>query len=130
MERLLTPLLNRFLRKFVKSSQEGEYGMFKASLSGGGVQLHNLELDLDPILPAGILASQRAFARSLQVKVPWTALNTQSIEVNYCAERVLLLRLLREKRYRDQKATPATRLLRHHPTHSRKFYSCRWCWTP
>jgi len=80
MERLLTPLFNRFLWKFVKGSQE-DLGLFKASLSGGGVQLHNLELDLDPLLPTCAVATQRAFARSLQVKIPWSALNTQAIEV-------------------------------------------------
>jgi len=81
MERLLTPLLNRILRKFVKSSQEGEFGSFKASLSGGGVLLHNLELDLDSLLPPGVVASRRAFARSLRIKIPWTSLNSQPIEV-------------------------------------------------
>ena len=82
MERLLTPLVNRLLEKFVKKSQEGNAGAFKASLSGvGGFALHNLELDLASVLPPGLLDCRRAFARSLNIKIPWTALNTQPIEV-------------------------------------------------
>ena len=86
MERLLTPLVNRWLQKFVKGSQEGA---FKASLSGGGgLELHNLDLDLSSALPAGI-ESRRAFARSLRIKIPWTALNTQPIEVKLTINRCL-----------------------------------------
>jgi hypothetical protein len=82
MERLLTPLVTRWLERFVKRSQEGDAGKFKVALSGaGGFSLHNLELDLGSVLPAELLESRRAFARSLQIKVPWTALNTQPIEV-------------------------------------------------
>jgi hypothetical protein len=83
MERLLTPLVHRYLRKFVKSSQEGVNETFKASLSGGGgIALHNLELDVQPLLPVGgTIFAQRAFARALHINIPWTALNTQPIEV-------------------------------------------------
>ena len=53
MERLLTPLLQRFLRKFVKSSEEGVQETFTASLSGGGgIALHHLEFDLSPFFPS------------------------------------------------------------------------------
>ena len=83
MERLLTPVVTRLLERFVKRSQEEDFGKFKVALSGaGGFSLHNLELDLGSVLPAGLVESRRAFARSLQIKVPWTALNTQPIEVS------------------------------------------------
>ena len=82
MERLLTPLLHRFLRKFVKSSQEGVNETFKASLSGGGgITLHNLELHVDPLLPVSGIRARRAFARALLINIPWTSLNVQPIEV-------------------------------------------------
>lgn len=81
MELFLTPFVNRLLRKFVKSSQEGndDYRAFKASISGGGIALHNLELDLSIFAP---FVAKRAFARFLEVKIPWTSLNTQPIEVS------------------------------------------------
>ena len=83
MAGLLTPLVIRFLEKFVVQSQEGTATSFKASLSGSrGFELHNLELDLSSILPArDLIECQRAFARSLRIKIPWTSLNTQPIEV-------------------------------------------------
>ncbi|KAL4522616.1 hypothetical protein Ndes2526A_g01019 [Nannochloris sp. 'desiccata'] len=91
MERLLTPLVTRLLERFVKRSQEGDAGKFKVALSGsGGFSLHNLELDLGSVLPADLLESRRAFARSLQIKVPWTALNTQPIEVIFDTVEIVL----------------------------------------
>ena len=82
MERLLTPVVTRLLERFVKRSQEGDFGKFKVALSGaGGFSLHNLELDLGSVLPAELVESRRAFARSLQIKVPWTALNTPPISI-------------------------------------------------
>ena len=82
MERLFTPVVNRLLEKFVKKSQEGNAGSFKASMSGvGGFNLHNLELDLSSVVPANLLECRRAFARSLKIQIPWTALNTLPIEV-------------------------------------------------
>ena len=84
METLLTPLVNRLLDKFVKKSQEGNAPKFKASLSGvRGFVLHNLELDLASVIPAALLVSHRAFARSLKIRIPWTGLNTQPIEVRH-----------------------------------------------
>jgi len=91
MERFLTPLVTRLLERFVKRSQEGDASKFKVALSGaGGFSLHNLELDLGSILPAELIQSRRAFARFLQIKVPWTALNTQPIEVGLRAQEILI----------------------------------------
>ncbi|KAK9830052.1 hypothetical protein WJX72_009438 [[Myrmecia] bisecta] len=81
MELLLTPIVTRLLRSFIKSAA-GEAGSdLRVSLSGGSVLLHNLELNLEPVvknLPIGV---QRAFARQLKVVIPWTSLATQPIQV-------------------------------------------------
>lgn len=83
MELLLTPLLNRFLRKFIKSSSEGSGSELRASLSSRGtLTLHNLELCLDSVLEGvGFLSVSRAFARRLELMVPWTGLTTQPVQV-------------------------------------------------
>jgi len=48
MELLLTPVVNRILSKFVRKVGDGTSGsQLRASLSGGSVVLHNLELNLD-----------------------------------------------------------------------------------
>lgn len=46
MELLLTPVVNRVLSKLIKKVGDGSSPM-RASLSGGSVLLHNLELNLD-----------------------------------------------------------------------------------
>ena len=80
MERLLTPLVVRLLRRFVKST--GESGSdVRASLSGGGVVLHNLELDLASLFEGLPVAVDRAFAKRLTVAIPWTSLGSQPIQV-------------------------------------------------
>ena len=83
MDLLLTPLLNRVLRKFIRSSSEGAGSELRVSLSSRGtITLHNLELCLDSVLEGvGFLSVTRAFARQLQVTVPWTGLTTQPIQV-------------------------------------------------
>ena len=86
MELLLTPLVTRVLKQFIKSSAEGGGRDLKVSFSRrGALTLHNLELNLDPLLnSSGLRAAvgvRRAFARRLEVTIPWTALTTQPIEV-------------------------------------------------
>ena len=46
MEMLLTPVVNRILSKLIKKVGDGDSPL-RASLSGGSVLLHNLELNLD-----------------------------------------------------------------------------------
>ena len=43
--------------------------------------LHRLELNLDPLLGRLPVRVSRAYARQLQLSVPWTALATQPIQV-------------------------------------------------
>jgi hypothetical protein len=82
MELLLTPLVHRILRKIVKSSSEGPGGGLKASLSSGGVVLYNLELNLDFLFAGNQhVTVSRAFAKRLQIVIPWTALATQPVQV-------------------------------------------------
>ncbi len=56
----------------------------QVSFSRGNVlTLHNLELDLAPLLggAAALAHVRRAFARRLSITIPWTALTTQPIQV-------------------------------------------------
>ena len=46
MEILLTPVVNRILSKLIKKVGDGSSPL-RASISGGSVLLHNLELNLD-----------------------------------------------------------------------------------
>ncbi len=42
--------------------------------------LHRLELNLDPLLGRLPVSVSRAYARQLQLSIPWTALATQPIQ--------------------------------------------------
>ena len=81
MESLLTPLVGRLLSNFVKSAAGNDGSDLRASLQGGNVSLHNLELNLDSLLHKLPVAVERAFAKQLTVSIPWTRLNSQPIEV-------------------------------------------------
>lgn len=84
MDLLLTPLVTRLLKQYVKRSSEGAGRDLKVSFSRGNVlTLHNLELDLAPLLggAASLAHVRRAFARRLSITIPWTALTTQPIQV-------------------------------------------------
>ena len=81
MEVLLTPVVNRILKRIIKSA-EGRSGLnLRVSLSGGSVVLHNLELNLEPLLQNLPVNVERAFARELKIVIPWTSLATQPIQV-------------------------------------------------
>lgn len=139
MDLLLTPLLNRVLRKFIRSSSEGAGSELRVSLSSRGtLTLHNLELCLDLLLEGvGFLSVSRAFARKLQVTVPWTGLTTQPIQV--CGAGALgkhrlprgPLRPLRTREWRGTVAPPVDEK----DAAARPMKStclcvlCRWCWT-
>ena len=80
MDRLLTPLVARLLSRFVKGA--GTAGSdVKASLSGGGVVLHDLELDLTSLFEDLPVVVNRAFSKRLTVAIPWTSLGSQPIQV-------------------------------------------------
>ncbi len=81
MESLLTPLVGRLLSRFVKIAAGSDGSDLRASLQGGNVSLHNLELNLDSLLHKLPVAVERAFAMQLTVSIPWTRLNSQPIEV-------------------------------------------------
>ncbi|KAL4436856.1 hypothetical protein ABPG75_003995 [Micractinium tetrahymenae] len=84
MDLLLTPLVTRLLKQYVKRSSEGAGRDLKVSFSRGNVlTLHNLELNLAPLLggAAALAHVRRAFARRLSITIPWTALTTQPIQV-------------------------------------------------
>ncbi len=81
MESLLTPLVGRLLSKFVKSAAGSDGADLRASLQGGNVTLHNLELNLDTLLHKLPVAVERAFAMQLTVSIPWTSLTSQPIQV-------------------------------------------------
>lgn len=81
MEVLLTPVVNKLLRRYIKSAEGRSGSSLRVSLSGGSVVLHNLELNLDPLLGGLPVKVERAFARQLRLVIPWTALATQPIQV-------------------------------------------------
>lgn len=81
MESLLTPVVGRLLSKFVKSAAGTDGSDLRASLQGGNVSLHNLELNLDTMLHKLPVAVERAFAMQLTVSIPWTSLTSQPIQV-------------------------------------------------
>lgn len=83
MELLLTPLIQSTLKRFIKSSVEGSGSDLKVTLNRGTITLHNLELNLEPLLSNfPLLRAKRAFARELKIYIPWTALTSQPIQVS------------------------------------------------
>ena len=81
MEVLLTPVVNKILKRFIKSAEGRSGSSLRVSLSGDSVVLHNLELNLEPLLHNLPVAVERAFARQLKLVIPWTSLATQPIQV-------------------------------------------------
>ena len=82
MERLLTPVVTRLLQSYVKSAQGRSGSELRVVLSGGSLVLHSIELNLDPLLQKfRYLKIHRAYAKRLQLVIPWTALATQPIQV-------------------------------------------------
>ncbi len=81
MEVLLTPVVNKILKRFIKSAEGRSGSSLRVSLSGDSVVLHNLELNLEPLLHNLPVTVERAFARQLKLVIPWTSLATQPIQV-------------------------------------------------
>ena len=82
MDVLLTPAVNRFLRRFIKKAAGEETSQLRVSLSRGSVALHNLELNLDGLAGRLPVSVKRAFARSLTISVPWTSFKSQPLQVD------------------------------------------------
>jgi len=82
MEVLLTPVVNKILKRFIKSAEGRSGSSLRVSLSGDSVVLHNLELNLEPLLHNLPVTVERAFARQLKLVIPWTSLATQPIQVS------------------------------------------------
>ena len=82
MEAFLTPLVARLLSRFVRSASGRDGSDLRASLQGGGgLVLHNLELNLDAALAGLPVGVRRAYAQQLTVSIPWTSLASQPIQV-------------------------------------------------
>lgn len=90
MELLLTPVVSRLLRRFIKSADGQASSNLRVSLSRGSVVLQNLELDFDELLHKLPVRVERAFARQLRIVIPWTSLATQPIQVALALARVKL----------------------------------------
>ena len=88
MELLLTPVVSRLLRRFIKSADGQASSNLRVSLSRGSVVLQNLELDLDELLHKLPVRVERAFARQLRIVIPWTSLATQPIQVTMACMKV------------------------------------------
>eukprot|EP00873_Tetraselmis_striata_P036307 jgi/Tetstr1/456571/TSEL_043291.t2 len=81
MESLLTPVVNRLLRRFIKSA-DGQTGSgLRATFAGGSLVLHDLELNLDPLVGDLPVRVHRAFARELRLDIPWRSLGSQPLEI-------------------------------------------------
>ena len=81
MDVLLTPVVNRFLRRFIKTAAGEEASQLRVSLSRGSVALHHLELNLDELTARLPVSVKRAFARQLTISVPWTSFTSQPLQV-------------------------------------------------
>ena len=105
METVLTAVVSRLLKKFIRRTDGGESGGgapgedrqkqkedLRVRLTNGKVVLHNLDLDLNAIglSTSGehgddgarpLVTVERAFAKELSVSIPWTALSTKAIEI-------------------------------------------------
>lgn len=80
MERLLETFLGSFLSDYVSTSKETKDGNLKAFLSSTGVSLHDIEFNASRV-ESSDFAVEKATASALEIKVPWSSLTTQSIEV-------------------------------------------------
>jgi len=80
MERLLETILGSFLSDYVSTSKESRDGNLKAYLSSSGISLHDIEFNVSQIR-SGDFVVDMATASALEVKVPWSSLTTQPIEV-------------------------------------------------
>ena len=81
MDVLLTPIINRFLPRFIKKAAGEEASQLRVSLHRGSVTLHNLELNLDELTARLPVSVKRAFARLLTISVPWTSFKSQPLQV-------------------------------------------------
>ena len=82
MDALLTPVVTHFLKSFIKTASGEEASKLRVSLSRG-VVLHNLELNLDRLTSKLPLRIERAFAKQLTLRISWTALAQQPIQVGF-----------------------------------------------
>lgn len=80
MERLLETVLGSFLSDYVSSSKETRDGNLRAHLSSSGISLHDIEFNASRV-NSGDIDVEKATASALEVKVPWSSVTTQSIEV-------------------------------------------------
>lgn len=77
---VLTPLVTRLLRSFIRSSEGSDASSLKVSFSSRGtLLLQHLELNLDSLVPG--LNVRRARAGALEITIPWTSLASQPIQV-------------------------------------------------
>ena len=87
MESLLTSVVNRALKRFIKRAGGRERADLRVSLSRGGVLLRNLELDLDSVVQGLPVVVHRAFARELRLAVSWTALASEPLQARGASPR-------------------------------------------
>ncbi|UPR02063.1 hypothetical protein HOP50_09g53870 [Chloropicon primus] len=111
METVLTAVVTRLLKKFVKTKANKQGEDLRVRLTNGRVVLHNLELNLKALglnqdddndndndkgkESGGLVTVRRAFAKELSVNIPWTALSTDAIEV--CLDTVEVVLDVRDK---------------------------------
>jgi N-terminal region of Chorein or VPS13 len=74
MELLFNAAVNRILKQYVKNADGQSVKLTSDSL----FTLHNIDLNLPFPEP---FVCKRAFAKTLKVKVPWTALTTEPLQV-------------------------------------------------
>ncbi|KAK9810603.1 hypothetical protein WJX73_003685 [Symbiochloris irregularis] len=90
MDVLLTPVVNRLLRRFIKQAAGKEVSQLRVSLSRGSVALHHLELNLDELTAQLPVTVKRAYARQLTLSVPWASFTSQPLQVTLDTVEVVL----------------------------------------
>ncbi|KAK3255667.1 hypothetical protein CYMTET_35163 [Cymbomonas tetramitiformis] len=81
MERLLTSVVTRCIKRFIKVVDGEDTSNLRVGISGGSVILRNLELRLDEFVERLPVSVDRAFARELHIKIPWTRIASEPIEI-------------------------------------------------
>lgn len=80
MERLLEAVVGSLLSDYISTSKETKDGNLRAYLSSSGISLHDIEFNVSKLNPSSFDIDYVS-ASSLEVKIPWSQLITQPIEV-------------------------------------------------
>eukprot|EP00958_Prasinococcus_capsulatus_P010152 scaffold990_cov393-Prasinococcus_capsulatus_cf.AAC.52 len=78
---ILTPVFTTLLKRFVKTDAEQMQSLSVSLTGGSSVVLRNLELNLTELVKRFPISIDRAFVQELSVRIPWTSLGSEPVEV-------------------------------------------------